>query len=42
MDFASPPPVGLGNRLERDLLAIFGDLQVGWLDEGFPVDDPHD
>ena len=34
--FSSPPPIGLGERLERDLASIFRDLELIRRDEGFP------
>jgi hypothetical protein len=34
--FSCPPPVGLGERSERDLSAVRGDLEIGRGDERFP------
>jgi hypothetical protein len=34
--FSCPPPIGLGERSERDLSAVRGDLQIGGSDERFP------
>jgi hypothetical protein len=39
--FSCSPPIGLGQRSERDLSAVRGDLEIRGSDERFPGDNGH-